>query len=145
MGNTLSVKVNKNIQIRLHRIIFEFSAYKVETKNFFLFISLYVFLKFLFFLCHHKLKSQLADQYLQRLQILVLKDKGRNMTKYTKDIACDIVGISQNLSGKLEKARFAYYRSLQQFPANGIGETVRKILASIDVSLKTVITSYFKR
>lgn len=43
------------------------------------------------------------------------------MTKYTKDIACDIVGISQNLSGKLEKARFAYYRSLQQFPANGIG------------------------
>lgn len=67
------------------------------------------------------------------------------MTKYTKDIACDIVGISQNLSGKLEKARFAYYRSLQQFPANGIGETVRKILASIDVSLKTVITSYFKR
>lgn len=67
------------------------------------------------------------------------------MTKYTKDIACDIVGISQNLSGKLEKARFAYYRSLQQFPANGIGETVRIILASIDVSLKTVITSYFKR
>lgn len=35
MGKTLSVKVNKNIQIRLHRIIFEFSAYKVETKNFF--------------------------------------------------------------------------------------------------------------
>lgn len=40
MGKTLSVKVNKNIQIRLHRIIFEFSAYKVETNNFFVYIAL---------------------------------------------------------------------------------------------------------
>lgn len=41
MGTTLSVKVNKNIQIRFHRIIFEFSAYKVETKKIFVYIALY--------------------------------------------------------------------------------------------------------
>lgn len=39
MGKTLSVKVNKNIQIRFHRIIFEFSAYKVETKKIFVYIA----------------------------------------------------------------------------------------------------------
>lgn len=125
-----------DIQIRFHTIffelIFELLLLRKSNQRKCLFISPFVFLEFLFFLCHHKLKSQLADQYLQKLQFLVLKDNGRYITRHTRDIAWDIVGISQNLSGNLEQARFAYYRSLQQFPANGIDEAVKKRLASIE-------------
>lgn len=76
-----------DIQIQFHTILFEliFELFLLKRSKLrkYIFISPFVFLEFLFFLCYYKLKSQLADQYLQGLQCLLLKDKGRYITRHT--------------------------------------------------------------
>lgn len=137
---TLPIKIKNamasDIYIRYHTIFLELNieldVLKKSTPGKGLVISPFVFLEFLTFLCHHRLKSPHANQSLQRLHSFVLKDSGRYINRYTKDIAWDIVGISHHLSGNLEEARCAYNTSLQQFLSNGIDEAVKKRLAHIE-------------
>lgn len=107
----------------------EIDLLKKSTHRKSLVISPFVFLEFLTFLCHYRLKSPHAYQSLQRLHCFVFTDSGRYINRYTRDIAWDIVGISHHLSGNLEKARDAYNTSLQQVLFNSIDEAVKKRLA----------------
>lgn len=104
-----------DIYIRYHTIFLELDIeiYLLRKSNHrkCLFISPFVFLEFLVFLCHHRLKDPHSDQSLKRLHHLVLTDIGRYITRYTRDYSWDIVGISHHLSGNLEQARDAYNTS----------------------------------
>ena len=85
-------------------------------------ISPYVFLRFLIFLCHHRLRSALADHSLLELHSLVHSNNSRYIDRYTRDIAWDILGICHHMAGNLDKAIQAYDTSLQQTPINSITE-----------------------
>lgn len=136
-GKTLPDKIKNSmasdIFIRNHtkflELNIEIDLLKKSTPRKSLVISPFVFLEFLIFLCHYRLKSPHAYQSLQRLHCFVLTDSGRYINRYTRDIAWDIVGISHHLSGNLEKARDAYNTSLQQLHFNSIDEAVKKRLA----------------
>lgn len=136
-GKTLPDKIKNSmasdIFIRNHtkflELDIEIDLLKKSTFRKSLVISPFVFLEFLIFLCHYRLKSPHAYQSLQRLHCFVLTDSGRYINRYTRDIAWDIVGISHHLSGNLEKARDAYNTSLQQLLFNSIDEAVKKRLA----------------
>lgn len=93
-----------------------------------LIISPFVFMEFLVFLCHYRLKSPRADQFLQRLNSLVCTDNGRYIVRYTRDIAWDIVGICHHLLGNLEQAIFAYRLSVKEINFNCINDAERKDL-----------------
>lgn len=137
---TMPVKLKNamasDINIRYHTIFLELNIeidlLKKSTRGKNFVISPFVFLEFLIFLCHYRLKSRHAYQSLQLLHFFVLADRGRYINRYTRDIAWDIVRISHHLSGNLEKARDAYHTSLQQFLHNGIDEAVKKRLAHIE-------------
>lgn len=139
-SKTMPVKIKNamasDIFIRYHTIFLELNIeidlLKKSTPRKSLLISPFVFLEFLIFLCHYRLKSPHAYQSLQRLHLFVLTDSGRYINRYTRDIAWDIVGISHHLLGNLEKARDAYNTSLQQFLNNGIDEAVKERLAHIE-------------
>ena len=88
-------------------------------------ISPYVFLRFLIFLCHHRLQSPLADHSLLEFHSLVHSDNGRYIVSYTRDIAWDILGICHHLAGNLDEAFLAYHTSLQQTPINSITEATK--------------------
>lgn len=139
-GKTLPDKIKNSmasdIFIRNHtkflELNIEIDLLKKSTPRKSLVISPFVFLEFLIFLCHYRLKSPHAYQSLQRLHCFVLTDNNRYINRYTRDIAWDIVGISHHLSGNLEKARDAYNTSLQQLHFNSIDEAVKKRLAHIE-------------
>lgn len=136
-GKTLPDKIKNSLAsdifIRNHtkflELNIEIDLLKKSTHRNSLVISPFVFLEFLTFLCHYRLKSPHAYQSLQRLHCFVFTDSGRYINRYTRDIAWDIVGISHHLSGNLEKARDAYSTSLQQVLFNSIDEAVKKRLA----------------
>lgn len=136
-GKTLPDKIKNSLAsdifIRNHtkflELNIEIDLLKKSTNRKSLVISPFVFLEFLTFLCHYRLKSPHAYQSLQRLHCFVFTDSGRYINRYTRDIAWDIVGISHHLSGNLEKARDAYNTSLQQVLFNSIDEAVKKRLA----------------
>lgn len=136
-GKTLPDKIKNSLAsdifIRNHtkflELNIEIDLLKKSTHRKSLVISPFVFLEFLTFLCHYRLKSPHAYQSLQRLHCFVFTDSGRYINRYTRDIAWDIVGISHHLSGNLEKARDAYKSSLQQVLFNSIDEAVKKRLA----------------
>lgn len=139
-GKTLPDKIKNSLAsdifIRNHtkflELNIEIDLLKKSTHRKSLVISPFVFLEFLTFLCHYRLKSPHAYQSLQRLHCFVFTDSGRYINRYTRDIAWDIVGISHHLSGNLEKARDAYNTSLQQVLFNSIDEAVKKRLAHIE-------------
>lgn len=136
-GKTLPDKIKNSLAsdifIRNHtkflELNIEIDLLKKSTPRKSLVISPFVFLEFLTFLCHYRLKSPHAYQSLQRLHCFVFTDSGRYINRNTRDIAWDIVGISHHLSGNLEKARDAYNTSLQQVLFNSIDEAVKKRLA----------------
>lgn len=139
-GKTLPDKIKNSLAsdifIRNHtkflELNIEIDLLKKSTHRKSLVISPFVFLEFLTFLCHYRLKSPHAYQSLQRLHCFVFTDSGRYINRYTRDIAWDIDGISHHLSGNLEKARDAYNTSLQQVLFNSIDEAVKKRLAHIE-------------
>ena len=88
-------------------------------------ISPYVFLRFLIFLCHHRLRSPLADHSLLELHSLVYSDNGKYIYRYTRDITWNILGICHHLAGNLDEAFQAYHTSLQQTPINSITEATK--------------------
>lgn len=96
----MSIKIKEamafDIQIPLHTVFCELDIELDLLKKPGLrecLISPFVFMEFLVFLCHYRLKSLRADQSLQRLNSLVCRDSGRYIVRYTRDIAWDIVGI----------------------------------------------------
>lgn len=138
-GKPMSVKMKEamcfDIQIQLH-IVFceldiEIDFLKKTRLRENLFISAFVFLEFLAFLCYHRLKSPLAEQSLQKLHSLVNTGDGRYILSCTKDIAWDILGICHHLSGNIPQALIAYCTSLKQTNFNYIDAAVKKRLALI--------------
>ena len=132
-GQPMSVKIKEamafEIQIIRSR---EFSELDVEIaelresrKRRTLMISPYVFLRFLIFLCHHRLRSALADHSLLELHSLVHSDNGRYIDRYTLDIDWDILGICHHMAGNLDKAIQAYDTSLQQTSINFIRKATK--------------------
>lgn len=135
-GKLMSIKIKEamafDIQILLHTVFceldIELDLLKKPRLRECLIIS-FVFMEFLVFLCHYRLKSPCADQSLQRLNSLVCRDSGRYIVRYTRDIAWDIVGICHHLLGNLEQAIFAYRLSLEEINFNCINDAVKKRLA----------------
>lgn len=138
-GKPLSVKMKEamcfDIQIQLQtafsELEFEMDFLRKTRLRENLFISAFVFLEFLVFLCHHRLKNPLAEQSLQRLHSLVHTDDGRYILSCTKDIAWDILGICHYLSGNIPEALIAFLTSLQQTNFNYIDAAVKSRLALI--------------
>lgn len=123
----MSIKIKEamafDIQIPLHTVFCELDIELDLLKKPGLrecLISPFVFMEFLVFLCHYRLKSLRADQSLQRLNSLVCRDSGRYIVRYTRDIAWDIVGIWPF---------FAYRLSLEEINFNCINDAVKKRLA----------------
>ena len=106
-------------------------------------ISPYVFLRFLIFLCHHRLQSPLADNSLLELHSLVHSDDDRYIVSYTRDIAWNILGICHHLAGNLDKAFLAYYTSLKQMSTNSITRAtmvrIQRLQTHIENKKDTVI------
>ena len=100
-------------------------------------ISLFVFLRFLIFLCHHRLQSPLADHSLQELHSLVHTDDDRYIVISSKDIVWNILGICHHMAGNLDKAFQAYHTSLKQIPDNSITEATKFRLLHLESQLES--------
>lgn len=125
MKEAMAFDIHIPLLTQFHELDVELSLLMKTRQRRALIISPFVFHMFLVFLCHYRVKSQLAARSLQELHTLVSNDCGQYIVSHTRDTAWEILGICHQLAGNLDQALQAYLTSLKQTPINFITEATK--------------------
>ncbi|XP_062609432.1 uncharacterized protein LOC134271200 [Saccostrea cucullata] len=100
----------------------------------FLFVPSLVLLYMLEILCYRHVDTMRVQTALDDLQTLVHYDQGQFIPLHLRDIAWQILGICQQVTGNLQAALYSYQQSLRQKPYNKVHTATEMRIQSLPMN-----------